>query len=326
MRSILMSTLAAVVLGAMTSMANAASPTPMSSANRVSLFPAIIDLPNGFQPEGVATAGGSRFFVGSLADGAIFEGNLITGQGRILVPGEAGRIAVGLEVDRRNRIFVAGGTNGDARVYDAATGAELASYQFTPAGSGFVNDAVVTRDAAYFTDSFQPNLYVVPIGPDGSLGDQASVQVLPLSGDFVQTCDGGAIPPCPGVFNANGIEAAPDGRLLVVQSNTGLLHSVDAVTGQTRIVDLGGDSVNGDGLLLRGLTLYAVEGGLNRVAVVRFDGSFAAGTVIRTITDPALDVPTTVTAFGSFLYAVNARFGTPPQADTPYQLVRLPAF
>ncbi|MGH8900336.1 MAG: hypothetical protein ACRDYA_01310 [Egibacteraceae bacterium] len=38
----------------------------------------------------------------------------------------------------------------------------------------------VTRDAAYFTDSKQPVLYVVPLGPAGELPDQPSVHALPL--------------------------------------------------------------------------------------------------------------------------------------------------
>ncbi|WP_172899258.1 WYL domain-containing protein [Micromonospora echinaurantiaca] len=38
--------------------------------------------------------------------------------------------SLGLEVDRRGRLFVAGGTAGDARVVDTRTGEVLARYQF----------------------------------------------------------------------------------------------------------------------------------------------------------------------------------------------------
>ena len=34
-------------------------------------FPKIILLPNGWQPEGIASGSGTSFYVGSLADGAI---------------------------------------------------------------------------------------------------------------------------------------------------------------------------------------------------------------------------------------------------------------
>lgn len=168
---------------------------------------------------------------------------------------------------------------------------------------------------------------MVPLGPDGELGDHASVRVLPLTGDIVYQESGPGLCPLAPNVNANGIEAAPDGqRLLTVQFNTGLLFTVDPATGVTETVDLGGARLDcGDGLLRRGHTLYAVQGFLNRIAVVRLDPSYASGTVTRTITDSDLDIPATVAAFGPFLYAVNGRFSTPPVPDTPYQVVRLPA-
>lgn len=82
-------------------------------------FPDVIDLPDGFQPEGIATGRGTTFFVGSLADGAVYRGDLRTGRGQVLVPGREGAVTVGIEVDRRNRVFAAGGATGQAAVYDA---------------------------------------------------------------------------------------------------------------------------------------------------------------------------------------------------------------
>src|SRR5688572_22724587 len=92
-----------------------------------SAFPKRIDLPDGFQPEGIATAG-QRFFTGSLETGAIYSGSLRTGQGDLLVDPQTGRIAVGMKADR-GRLFVAGGRNGNAFVYDTKTGQTLATYQ-----------------------------------------------------------------------------------------------------------------------------------------------------------------------------------------------------
>lgn len=277
-------------------------------------FPQVIALPNGFQPEGISTGRGTSFYVGSLADGAIYRGDLRTGQGSVFIPGQPGRIAVGTEVDSRNRLFVAGGTTGAGRVYDAWSGRELASYQFTAPGSGFVNDVVVTRDAAYFTDSNNPVLYVVPFGRGGKLGEMTT---LPLTGEL-QYATG---------FNVNGIEASPDGRtLLVVQSNKGLLFKVSARTGETRQVDLGGYVLtNGDGLLRRGSTLYVVQNQLNQIAAFRLDRGYRSGALTGIITDPNFQVPTTVAAFGKSLYAVNARFGTTPTPDTTYAVVRVSA-
>jgi hypothetical protein len=289
---------------------------PVAAAHPTRHLPHLIDLPNGFQPEGIATGRGSSFYVGSLVDGAIYRGDLRTGRGRVLVKGVGATMAVGLEVDRRKRLWVAGGSGGSGRVYDARTGALLRSYSFLePPAAGFVNDVVVTRRAAYFTDSFNQVLHVVRIGPRGRLGDTFS---LPISGDLVFDTTAG-------VFNANGIEATPSGRnLLVVQSNTGSLFRIDARTGVARQVSLRGASLEfGDGLLRIGHTLYVVQNQLNRIAVVKLGRWYAAGRVTSTISDRHFDVPTTVAAFGRALYAVNARFGTETTPDTPYTVVRV---
>jgi hypothetical protein len=46
--------------------------------------------------------------------------------------------------------------------------------------------------------------------------------------------------------------------------------------------------------------------------------------LLRVITDPALDVPTTIAPSGSRLYVVNARFDTPVTPTTTYAIVELP--
>ena len=78
-----------------------------SVAGAQNAFPTRIELPDGFQPEGIATAGG-QFYVGSIPTGAVYRGSLRTGAGSDLVEPQAGRAAIGLKVDR-GRLFVAGG-------------------------------------------------------------------------------------------------------------------------------------------------------------------------------------------------------------------------
>ncbi len=279
-------------------------------------FPAVIDLPDGFQPEGISTGRGTSFYVGSLVDGAIYRGDVRTGEGALLVAGRPGLVAAGTEVDR-NRLFVSGATDGSGRIYDVASGQLLRTYQFAAAGTGFVNDVVVTSDAAYFTDSLNPVIYVVPFGPGGKLPADNEFRTLPLSGEITYG---------PG-FNLNGIEASPNGRtLLAVQSNTAKLFAIPATTGVASEVDLGGVALtNGDGLLRQGTTLYAVQNRLNRIAVIQLSPDYRSGTVTRTIGSQDFQVPTTVAKFGSSLYAVNARFGTPPTPSTDYTVVRVPA-
>ena len=271
-------------------------------------FPDRIDLPDGWQPEGIATGRGHELFVGSIPTGAIWRADARTGEGEPLVEGRVGRAAIGLKVDNRNRLFVAGGPTGKAFVYDARTGADLAEFQLAPAGEPtFVNDVVVTREAAYFTDSQRPVLYVVD-------SDLSGARELPLEG-FVMALG----------FNLNGIVASPDGRTLIaVQSATGMLWRIDAATGAAQAIDLGGETLlNGDGLLLQGRTLYVVQNRSNEIAVVRLDRDFSDGEVVRTITDEGFAVPTTIARFGSSLYAVNARFGTTPTPQTEYWITRV---
>src|SRR5215212_9535610 len=106
--------------------------------------PDVIALPNGFQPEGIATGRGSSFYVGSIPTGDIYRGSLRTGEGDVFIDAPDGRSATGIKVDRRNRLFVSGARTGQAYVYDARTGAERATYQLTTQPS-FINDVVVTR-------------------------------------------------------------------------------------------------------------------------------------------------------------------------------------
>ena len=267
-----------------------------------------IELPNGFQPEGIASTGGRDLFVGSIPTGAIWRGDAKTGNGSVRVPPQEGRSAIGIKVER-GLIFVAGGATGDAYVYDKRTGADVAQYELAPEGANtFVNDVVVTRHAAYFTDSRLQQLYVLPLGRKGTPAAQAEVRTLPLTGDIAYTTGN----------NANGIEYT--GRwLIIVQTNTGKLFRVDRATGKADEVELGGaDVLNGDGLLLSGRTLFVVQNRLNRIAVVRLSKRGGTGRVVAHLTDPDFDVPTTITFAAGRLFAVNARFGTPPGPDVPY--------
>ncbi|TQM32391.1 SMP-30/gluconolactonase/LRE family protein [Nocardia bhagyanarayanae] len=286
---------------------------PADRADRGPAFPVTIDLPAGFQPEGIAIGSLPVAYFGSRADGSIYAASLVSGRGAILSPGP-GTPSLGLEVDDRGRLFVAGGTAGDARVIDTRTGALLAGYRLATPPDTFVNDVVLTPTGAWFTDSRAPVLYHLPVGDDGALPPPAAVLRRPLTGDIVQV---------PGAINANGIVRTPDGTgLIIVQSATGKLFRVDPATGATRQIDLGGEAVpNGDGLLLHGSTLVVVQNRLHTIAVVALDPASATGAVERRLTDPRFDVPTTVAAYGGRLYLPNARFTTPPSPATPYNAV-----
>ena len=278
--------------------------------------PLTIPLPAGSSPEDVTLGKGTTFYTGSLTGQGIFAGDLRTGRVSNLVPGQPGHPITGLYVDDRNRLWAAGGPAGDLRVYDAGTGALLASYTLAGPG-GFVSDMVVTDDAAYVTNSFQPELYTIPLGHGATLPDQSAVRTTPLMGDFVQTGP-------PGTFNANGIAFLHD-ELVLGQTVTGKLFTVDPATGVAKAIDLGGQTVVGaDGLMLRGRTLYIAQNFPNLIAVVRLDSDVETGQVEQRISDPRFDIPSSVIVSGDAVYALNARFSTPVTPDKPYDLVGVP--
>lgn len=281
----------AVLLGlASTSTANAAPTAP---------FPTTFDLPDGFQPEGIAIARGTAYF-GSRADGDIYAADLRTGLGKMISQGP-GTGSLGMKVDPFGRLFVAGAAGGNGRVIDTRTGEVLASYTFTTATPTFVNDVILAGETAYFTDSQQPVFYKVAGGKPTT---------IPLTGDYQHL---------PG-NNANGISRTPDGRaLIMVQSSTGFLLRVDPRTGVARRIDIGDALMtNGDGLLLLGRMLYVVQNRLNKIAVLTLNRTGTKGEVVGELTSPDFDVPTTVAAFGDRLYLPNARFTTSPTPTTAY--------
>ncbi len=275
--------------------------------------PERIALPDGFRPEGIAAGEGRSVYVGSIPTGQVLEIDTKTGDSREAVPAREGHAAIGLKYDgSRDRLFVSGGPTGKAFVYDASSGAELAAFQLTaPGQTTFINDVVLTRRAAYFTDSRQPVIYAVR-------RDLSGVTPIALTG----------FPITAGVNNLNGIEAARGGRvLLAIQSSEGVLWRIDPATGSHSPVDLqGAELTNGDGLLLIGeRTLLVVQNRSNQIAVVRLDRSFRSGRIVSTITHPDFDVPTTVARKGGSLFLPNARFSTPPTPDTDYWVTRVSA-
>jgi sugar lactone lactonase YvrE len=285
-----------------------------AEANHRHRWPDRINLPVGFLPEGITIGRAPVAYLGSRADGDIIAVSLKTGKRRLVSPGLGeGNPSVGLKVDRRGLLYVAGGDTGTGRVISVRTGRILADYTFTTETATFVNDVVLTERYAWFTDSQQAQLYRVE---RTRTGKGANLRTVPLTGDWEQV---------PGETNANGIAQTPDGRaLLVVNSYTGALFRVNPRTGEATEVDLGEASLtNGDGLLLRGRTLYVVRNRLNEVAVVKLNRRGTEGRLVDTLTSPQFDVPTTVAAYKGSLYLPNARFGIASPGTAEYWITRI---
>jgi len=280
-----------------------------------------IDLPRGFQPEGIALGEGSTFYVGSLLDGDIYRGDLMTGAGARFID-VANRVAVGMRVDEeRGWLFVAGGATGHVYVYSTVDGSTVADVPVGGPGS-FTNDVALARGAAYFTDTFAPKLYKVTYG-DGSW----AVSTITLSGPAASSE--------PGTFGLNGIDATADGRtLLVNHTHLGLLATVDPATGVSHAVTLSGGGLipdTPDGLQLEGHTVWVVQNFANSIAKITLSPDLSSGRIVQTVTSPLFQVPTTVVKHGAWLAAVNGRFdlaspppfgpGAPP--STEFHVVQL---
>jgi sugar lactone lactonase YvrE len=268
----------------------------------------VITLPGASSAEGIAAGAGSTFYAGDLLGGDIFRGDIRRGTATRFIDAPAGRMAVGMKADvRRGLLFVAGGSTGQAYVYDTGTGTTVASLQLT-AGTSFINDVVLTPSGAWFTDSGQAKLYLVSIGRHGT---PAAVRTLDLTGPAV-------VPSA----NLNGIQATPDGRTLVVSHTAnGRVYTVDPTTGTTALVN-GVEVPNADGLVLDGRRLWVVQNHDNKITRFRLSSDLSSGTLELEITSPAFAVPTTAALYGDRLAAVNGHFDTgfPPTSPT-YEVV-----
>lgn len=302
-----------LLASALAALALVAGAAPPASSEGAQTLPRRIDLPRGWQPEGITTDG-AQLFVGSLKHGGIWAVDPLTGDKQVVSKGAKGRVAVGVAYDRRrDLLWVAGGPTGMVRAHDARTGRILARYDF---GDGrFINDLTVTRRAVYATDSPSSQLAVVPLPRRlDRLAPRTSARTLDLTGDFA---------PLENEFNLNGI-VHDKGWLLAVQSVNGKLFRINPRTGVTRQVDVSGARLNnGDGLELKGETLYVVRNRNNLVVALQLDERLTSADRVARIRHRSLDVPTTAAVARRALWAVNARFGTEATATTRYWITRL---
>jgi hypothetical protein len=273
--------------------------------------PSSIPLPVDFQPEGIAVGTGNTFYSGSVRTGDIYRGDLRSGAGAIFVDAPPGRVALGMRVDEgRHWLVVAGGPTGHAYVYDTGDGSTVADLvlgpPLGPAGGTFSNDVAITRDALYFTETFGPTIYKVPILANGTFGATQPITLTGPAGVVV-----------PGGFGLNGIDSTNRGWLIVDHTALGILALVDPNTGASQEIELSGPGLVAgtlDGLQLQGHTVWVVQNFDNSIARVKLSPTLTSGRVVDVIRSDLFRVPTTVALHGDWLAAVNSRFdlGLPP--------------
>ena len=279
-----------------------------------------VDLPTGWQPEGITSGPGSRFYSGSLAGGGLLAGDLRTGKTQVILPGKPGLTIAGLYFDPRSGVVWAAGSDaGTPTVWgiDGASGKVRAAVAVPAvAPAAFLNDLVATRTDVWVTESFGNRLVRIPLNRKGL--PKAAPVVLPIPAPY----------PTTGQFKANGVRALSDGSLVLNHSGAGGLWRYDPKRAKVTEIKVKGTpaTVSGDGLDLRGNTLYNVRGsGGQDVTVVKLAKKHGrwSGTVQGVLSSPDVDVPTTGTlAKGSF-WVVNARFGNPSPATASFWVTRL---
>ena len=144
-------------------------------------------------------------------------------------------------------------------------------------------------------------LFKVPLGTHGEIG---APELVPVP-----------------FFGANGIEATPNGKTLIVVSiGQSKYYNVDAETGETQEIVLNEIAPRGDGLILQGHTLYSVlnlpnaafPGRTGEIAVIELSPDYATGEVVGHLNDPnqPLVNPATADLWGNRIYVVTR--------DTPF--------
>ncbi|MCX4527846.1 MULTISPECIES: SMP-30/gluconolactonase/LRE family protein [unclassified Streptomyces] len=256
-------------------------------------------------PEGIAADPRTgTVYVGSYADGTVYRARPGARKAEVFLPaGTDGRdTANGLRVDARGRLWVTDSTTGVA-VYDARTGTRLAHFEVEGGGPFFVNDLAITPDGtAYLTDSVRAVVYRVTPAQLAA-GSGALLPAFDLSGHLA--------PRPAGTFNLNGIVADRSGRyLLTVDMTAGDLHRLDLRTGAiTRVALTGGDLKAADGLdLSPDGTLRVAHNTSNTLTRWQVSPDGTRARLTRTITDPGLQIPTTLAHIPGRTLVVRSQF------------------
>lgn len=253
---------------------------------------------NNVFPESIAyDAVTGDFYVSNTEDGTIYQGNARNGPAELSVFLHArtdGRnVVMGLALDERGRLFMAGGASGRAYIYNTENGTLVEVLETPPTARTLLNDVIVTEQAAYLTDSFRPTLFRIPL-------DTESLEIEPwldLTATPVRYGEGN---------NLDGIVADESGRYLVtIQPNTGLLYRIDTETKEVSGIDLEGNLGTGNGLFLDAQTLYVVNDEGGEIIPVNLSVDFTRGVIGTSFTDASLKFPTALAKAGERLLVVN---------------------
>lgn len=271
-------------------------------------------------PESIAVQPGtSTFFVSSFTTGAVYRGTQGHQARVFLRPAGAGRTsAAGVKFDGASRLMVISGASpsqlDQLQIFSSKTGRHEATFTAPARDNVNLNDAALAGDGdVYITDFTTPAIYRVTAQQlKRGIGTLARWLVPPAR----------IVPTLPPLGNFNGIAATADGRYLIItQTGNGALYRIDIATRTISLIKVRGGSLEAtDGILLLGDRLY-VASHQNAVVELALGKTYAAARIVRKLTDPSLDVPTSVTADGNRLLVSN---GAKPATATDYQITSFP--
>lgn len=274
-------------------------------------------------PEGIAYDARARaFYVAGSASGQIVRVDTRTGEARLIGAGLSGQIEntfpgiLGLNLDARGRLWMAGGRTGKVYVVDAKTGALIQTITSPDASNGLINDIAFARGKAFFTDTLRPVLWAVNASSSVAATPEPWIDFAGTALEYSQ----GA--------NLNGITATPDGRtLLTGQMNKGLLFKIETASRKVTQIDLKGETVTGvDGLVLKGRTLYVIRQPEAEIVTIRLASDMLSGVVVARTKIAGLLWPATGAIAGRDLLVVNTQFNKRRTNDphVPFSVQRVP--
>ena len=255
-------------------------------------------------PEGIAWDADARaFYVGSSPGGQLVRVDAASGRATPFGTGLGAQLGgkfpglLGMHVDGRGRLWIAGGATGKVFVVDQKTGALVRTIATPDADQGLVNDIAFAGGRAFFTDTRRHMLWSVPM--DG--GGTTAQPWLDFTGTAMEAGPGA---------NLNGIVATPDGRALIAgHMSRGQLFRIDLADRKVTRIDLGGQTVEGvDGLQLAGNMLYIVRQPAGEIVTVRLAADRASGRVVARNKTDGLAWPATAAIVGDELWVVNSQF------------------
>lgn len=251
-------------------------------------------------PEGITFhARSGYFYTGSVTNGDILRVNVNTGEVQTLAPGVAHnrKAATGMKIDAQDRLWVCGGADNKIQVLDL-NGILGQSWDMAALfNAGFINDCIMDRNYAYFTDSRVQQIYRIDLNNYyASAGPEVWL-----------TFTNAQIPYSPTGTNANGIEQTEDGRyLIMVVSSSGKLYRIGKADKSITEITLNTPVTSGDGLYLEGSRLYVSRNATGQIFPVDLTNDFTQGTVGAGFGGP-LRFNTTLTRAGDYFLVVNGQ-------------------